>query len=162
MNRWALILNGVVAQVVVSAGAPTLPGNWVLATAGVSLGWTYNGSTFSAPVETPAVLNTRVKAHKFWGRFPQTNEHAFRAVIASGSPGMLSGYLASILARMTSTPGYMDIGEQYIIDSVNLLAGGSIPDTVTIDGQSTQLRLTPTQAAAILVGPSGEDMYTGD
>ena len=159
MNRWALIINGIVSQVVLSTGAPTLPGQWVLGPSGVSPGWAYDGSTFTAPANTPAVLNTKVKRRSFWDRFPDTNERAFRGVIASGSPAQLAGYLSKILSRLEVEP-YMDIGEQYIIDSVNLLAGGSVPDTVTLDGQSVQLRLTPAQAAAILVGPSNSEMYT--
>jgi hypothetical protein len=54
MNRYALIINNIVDIVVEQDSTPTLPGTWVDVT-GTNVGpsYTYDGNTFTPPVEKP-------------------------------------------------------------------------------------------------------------
>ena len=49
--RYALVVGGVVVNVVEQASLPTVPGQWV-ACGNAGPGWTYSNSTFAAPADT--------------------------------------------------------------------------------------------------------------
>lgn len=67
MTRYALIESGRVANVVEQASLPAIPGTWV-ACGNAGPGWSYDGSTFTAPpsaqmVATVSMRQARLALH---------------------------------------------------------------------------------------------------
>ncbi len=105
-------------------------------------------------------INTKLTKRNFWNRFPSTKERTMRAVMASGSPALLAGSLMQLDKRVSESP-FVDVTLAQTIEGVNGLAHVSVPETLTIDGQTVPLRLTAEEVAAILALPTAEEAYTG-
>lgn len=82
MARFAIIQNGTVANVVQAAPAFAASQGWVAVTSGVGIGWTYDGSTFSAPAAQPDPVPPLVTRYQFKA-----------AVRAAGQGGALATYI---------------------------------------------------------------------
>lgn len=113
------------------------------------------------PVEPGYTGSWVITKRSFWDRLPGPNETAIRAVVNSGTPALLAAELQKLQARVTDSP-YVDLKFQKTIDGVNLLASFAVPATVTFDGVTLPLRLTPEQAQAVLMTPpSAGELWHG-
>ena len=93
MNRFALVIGGVVANVVESPGKPSidLGGEWVLCGNTIGPGDLYDGTAFSKPVQ---VQDWRITKLAFLNRFTQPERLAIRT--ASKSSVAIEDYIAMV------------------------------------------------------------------
>ena len=116
MARYALVKNGSVLTVVDALVQPTvdLGGQWVLCAANVSAGYTYNGTTFVAPV-----VATSLPARLFWRRFTAAEREALQDKLATGTqptknkPNAFRDYIAA--------GGNVELDDDYIIASLTAM-----------------------------------------
>lgn len=66
MARFAIIQNSTVANIVQAAPAFAASQGWVAAANDVGIGWTYNGSVFTAPAAQPVPVPFSVTRYQFF------------------------------------------------------------------------------------------------
>lgn len=93
MNRYALVICGIVANVVESAAVPTvnLGGEWALCGNSVGPGDLYDGNAFSKPA---TVVDWRITKLAFLNRFTQAERLAIRT--AAKASVAIEDYMAMV------------------------------------------------------------------
>jgi hypothetical protein len=110
------------------------------------------GNTFTAPAPVTTIEDRRVTKRSFWNRFPEANETVMRGVMLGGSPVLLAATLSRLQVRVEASP-WVDLDLPETRGGVQSLASASVPITVTLDGVTLPMRLTPAQVAAVLDAP---------
>lgn len=113
------------------------------------------GVTFTPPAPVVAVEDKRITKRSFWNRFPAANETAMRGVLIGGTPILLAASLSRLQVRVEGSP-WVDLALAETRMGVMQLGSAQVPASVTLDGVTLPMRLTPEQVAAVLDAPVQE------
>lgn len=108
MALYAKVDRGVVRNVVDSDSPPGSP--WVACPATVGRGWTYDGSTFAAPIPIAAYSLTR---REFIQRFTAAEREALENKAQTGTQGVKDKIAA--FKTYIQTGGNVELNDDYII-----------------------------------------------
>jgi len=67
---------------------------------------------------------------------------------------------SQLQARVDSSP-WVEVDLRQLHDALAEISSLSVPETITIDGVTLPLRLTPGQVARILSAPAEDEVYRG-
>jgi len=140
--RWALVTNGVVANVVEQNSQPTIEGQWVEC-GNAGPGWTYDGSVFIQPTPTPEVRN--ITQYAFRQRFTQAERVGIEiASLDDSSASMVVRQQAAAL-RVAMT----DLAQAQYVNLDLPIVAQSLADLETVgllvSGRATAILSAPVQ-----------------
>ena len=87
-GRYAIVVDGVVDNIIVAEGAFATEQGGVACPPGVEIGWTYDGNDFAAPVVSPEEIRAAIR--------PVTMRQARLALLAAGVLGDVAPALAAL------------------------------------------------------------------
>lgn len=88
MERFAIIENGIVGNIVIADAEFAQEQGWLAAPDDVEIGWTYDGNDFAAPVVSPEEIRAAIR--------PVTMRQARLALLAAGVLGDVAPALAAL------------------------------------------------------------------
>lgn len=88
MERFAIIENGIVGNIVIADAEFAQEQGWLAAPDDVEIGWTYDGNDFAAPVVSPEEIRAAIR--------PITMRQARLALLAAGVLGDVAPALAAL------------------------------------------------------------------
>ncbi len=88
MERFAIIENGIVGNIVIADAEFAQDQGWLAAPDDVEIGWTYDGNDFAAPVVSPEEIRAAIR--------PVTMRQARLALLAAGVLGDVAPALAAL------------------------------------------------------------------
>ena len=138
MTRYALIVGGVVANIVEQDSLPAIAGQWV-ACGNAGPGWVYSGGAFSAPEQAPAPRF--VARYSFLSRF--TDAEAVAIDLASMGATVEAATMRRYLAKVSAASKIdLDLADTragvQALETAGLIAVGraaQILDAPVLDGE---------------------------
>ena len=131
MNRWALVENGLVQNIVEQDTMPTIGGTWINVTGMfVGPGFTYNGVDFFAPV---VVVNRFITKYAFRNRFTQVEKEDLELAAAHNPADTQAAKRQAARIRLwmedIRSADYIDLNSTKIINGVNAMETAGVVGT---------------------------------
>jgi len=148
MTKYAIIIDSIVANIALADGP--LANNWV-SLQGISpqpgIGWSYNGSTFTAPPAVPATVYKRIAAEYFWERFTNAElvdyEVAMQHDPAASNANKKDAAKMRIFREDTNQTGYRNLEKNKVSSFVIGLESPMNGVTVLAAGRAAVILTTP-------------------